>query len=155
MRIILYACLLSLLSCKNDKARPSDAKTDTAAKAGTLESRARSAYEKRDYIHAISYFDSLIASDSTHGEFYYKRGFSYDMVNKRPEVPEAIRDYLKSIQLGFRIPEAYYNLGLCYLYANDSIALYYFQKSLQYKPDDRDIKDLAEQCKQRLAKKGH
>jgi hypothetical protein len=51
------------------------------------------------------------------------------MVYKRPEVKEAINDYLKAIELGYKRSDAYYELGLSYAYSNDSLAVMYFQKA--------------------------
>jgi tetratricopeptide (TPR) repeat protein len=146
----LIILLLFVFSCQNNKGRPISRPLDSIARVNLLKLRANSAYERNDYPKAIKYFDSLIAVDSMCGEYYFKRGFSYDMIYQRPEVHEAIKDYLKSIQLGYKKSQSYYSLGLSYFLVDDSTALSYFQKSLSLNPNDADAANLVEQCKLRL-----
>jgi len=64
----------------------------------------------------------------------------------------AIDDYLKSIELGYNVQQSYSNLGLSYVFKNDSIAAVYFEKSLKLKPDNPDISNLLRYCRTRLKK---
>jgi len=114
---------------------------------------ADSLYRHDNYSEAIKYFDTLIQLDPHNGEFYYKRGFSYDMVYKKQALPQAIDDYLKSIEFGYKKSKSYCNIGLSYMFENDSIALYYFQKSLELDPGNANTMILMTQTKKRLESK--
>jgi tetratricopeptide (TPR) repeat protein len=118
-----------------------------------LKTIADSLYRRDEYALAIRYFDTLVQLDPNQGEYYYKRGFSYDQIYKRPEVPQAIENYLKSIQFGYRKADSYDNLGLSYMFVNDSLSATYFEKSLKIKPDNQDIITFLEQSRLRMKKK--
>lgn len=144
---------LFLLSCQNQKPKPKDKYIVPDNKVYLLQSIADSLYSRDDYQQAIKYFDTLIHLAPQQGEYYYKRGFSYDQIYKRPEVKPAIEDYLKSIELGYRKPDAYCALGLSYMFENDSIAALYFEKSLELRPNKPDVLLFMQQCKLRWKKK--
>ena len=97
--------------------------------------------------------DTLIQLDLLNGEHYYRRGYSYDMIYKKPELKNAIADYQKSIELGFEVSDSYYNIGLSYLFTKDSTALFYFKKSLEVNPNNNKAIILLEQCKKMIANK--
>ena len=145
--------VLFLLSCQNQKSKPRDKYVGHYDKVYLLKTIADSLYYRDEYQQAIRYFDTLIQLAPQQGEYYYKRGFSYDQVYKRPEVQQAIDDYLKSIQLGYRKADSYDDLGLCYMFVNDSLAALYFEKSLELRPDNLDIILFLQQCRIRMKKK--
>lgn len=109
-------------------------------------------YRSDNYFKAVKYFDTLIKLSPSEGEFYFKRGYSYDQIYKRQMFRPAIDDYLKSIELGYNVQQSYSNLGLSYVFKNDSIAAVYFEKSLKLKPDNPDISNLLRYCRTRLKK---
>jgi tetratricopeptide (TPR) repeat protein len=112
---------------------------------------ADSLYEKDNYLLAINYFDSLIQLDSTHGEYYFKRGSSYNLFYKQRAATPAISDFLTAIKLKYRESDAYFNLGISYASNNDSLAMLYFEKAVQLNPNDERAKDQISFCKIRIA----
>src|SRR5256885_963142 len=85
-----------------------------------IKSDADLAYYKNDYTHSAILFDSLIKLDTTKGEYYFKRGYSFSMFLN---ADQAIKDYLKSISLGYRVADAYKNIAVNYTTINDSLAM--------------------------------
>jgi tetratricopeptide (TPR) repeat protein len=151
-----FILLLVLFSCQQTKKKlPTKIYENDNIKIQSLQFVADSLYKQNSYLEAIRYFDTLIKLDPRNGEFYYRRGFSYDMIYKKPELKEAIEDYLKSIELGYEKADSYYNLGLSYLFEEDSTALFYFEKSLEINPNNHKVIVLLEQCKKRLRNKHH
>lgn len=165
----LYIILTSLFfycSCSSP--------TTSATTKDNLEQRAYQAYDKNEYEKAIPLFDSLILNDSTKGELYYKRGYSYfikksttpmdSVINaikqkgyssfKEAENAPAIKDFLKAISLGYK-KKSYLNLGVIYTFINDSIALDYFTKSLHEDPNYEKAKHEIELCKMRIQNNEH
>ena len=122
-KFIVFILTIFLLACGSNSPR-------------SLKSIADSLYHADNYQEAIKCFDTLIKLEPKNGEYYYKRGFSYDMVYKQQALPQAVHDYLKAIELGYKRAKAYDNIGLSFMFVNDSIALYYFQKSLELEPDN-------------------
>ena len=86
-------------------------------------------------------------TNSTNGEYYFKRGYSNGMLLKRKA---AIEDYNKFIRLKYRLPDAYFNAGLNCTADNDSLALYYFEKSLPINPDKVKVIHEINECQKRL-----
>jgi hypothetical protein len=84
--------------------------------------------------------------------FYFKRGYSYDVIYKRRKFEPTINDYLKSAELGYNALRSYRNLGLSYMFENDSMAIVYFQKGLKEDPDNVEIKMFLQNCKKRFNK---
>jgi tetratricopeptide (TPR) repeat protein len=111
---------------------------------------AEDSYENDDYIKSIQLFSKLIEFDSSNGEYYYKRGSSYTMILY---ADSAIKDLKKSAILKYRVASSYHNIGLNYSTINDSLAVYYFEKSLQIRPTDNKTKKLLGECKERLKNK--
>ena len=154
-RIKVIVFLLLLFSCKNEKGKAKDVNDDRNPRVIYLKSIADSLYHRNDFISAIRYFDTLIQLDPGRGEYYYKQGYSYDMVYKRPELEQSIKDYHKSIELGYKVADSYYNLGLSYMFVKDSIAIIYFKKTLELDPKNPDAIYLIQQCKMRLKNKSY
>ncbi len=96
---------------------------------------ADSFYDNDKYDSAIKYFTFLIHSDSTQGEYYFKRGYSFGMISKKRK---AIADFEKSIVLKYRVSDSYLNIAADTLLENDSMALFYFEKS--YEADSQNVK---------------
>src|ERR1700744_2128415 len=146
--------LILLFSCENGKERSKNTNRKSNSRVDFLKAIADSLYHGNVYISAIRYFDTLIRLDSGKGEYYYKQGFSYDMVYKQPKLQPAIKDYFKAIELGYNIEKSYYNLGLSYMFVEDSTAIVYFQNCLKANPNNADAIYLIQQCNERLRKKG-
>lgn len=156
MRVMNYWMLLFLIlcSCHNnermEEIKKSEVVTQNSDVAKALKSKADLLYKNDHYQEAIKYFDTLITIDSTKGEYYFKRAYSNGMLLQRQE---AIKDYEKSIRYKYRMPDAYFNSGLNCSYENDSLALYYFEKSLTINPDRFKVLHEIEECKKRLKSK--
>lgn len=143
--IITLSFLLILSSCKNETNKKED--VIHKANATQIKSEADFFYNKNNYPRAIILFNELIASDSLKGEYYYKRGVAYSMILN---AGQAIKDFLKAIELGYRKGEAYQNIGANYSTINDSLAIYYLNKSLQINPDNAKAKRIIRECTDRL-----
>src|ERR1700726_2740575 len=129
--IKIYILIAFIISCKNPKKDllNNQNKMNQPNKQLFFKNTANSLYENDQYAGAVIYYDSLIQLDSLNGEYYCKRGYSYDMIYKKQGLKVAISDYLKSIELGYKKETCYFNLGLSYMYLNDSTALFYLNKS--------------------------
>jgi tetratricopeptide (TPR) repeat protein len=92
-------------------------------------------YHTHKFLLAIKYLDMLINIDSTNGEYYFRRGYCYDKFGDTSENKIAIENYLNAIKWKYHLASSYYNLGLCYVGIEDSIALKYFEESLQRDPN--------------------
>lgn len=143
--------LLLLLSCKHSSR---EFKVDLTQKNNpaitSLRVIADSLFWHDHYSDAIKYFDTLIKLDPSNGQYYFRRGYSYVSVYKKPQLKIVIEDYTKAAELGYEKSDAYYNLGLSYIFENDSTALFYFEKSLKINPNKAIVFILLEQCKERL-----
>ena len=115
-----------------------------------LKTEADSYYEKNHYSNAILLFNELINMDSTKGEYYFKRGYSNSMMLN---IEDAIKDYLKSAELKYRISTSYQNIGANYATINDSLAAYYLNKSLKYDPNNKIAQRALKNCNERLNKR--
>jgi tetratricopeptide (TPR) repeat protein len=143
--------ILILIACHQTKSGPpAQAFAGDSVRFRSLKNVADSLYERDDYFNAVKYFDTLITLAPRNGRFHFKRGYSYDMIYKRPEVKEAISDYLKAIELGYKKSDSYYNLGLSYAYSNDSIAVAYFEKSLAVDPNNVKVIPILARCRENL-----
>jgi len=113
-----------------------------------IKSLADSCYEKNNYEQARIYLDELIQADSSNGELFYKRGYSYAQLTN---FEKSSMDYLKAVSLGFRVSDAYYNLGINQIPSlNDSLAIYYLEESLKLSPNAPETISTLEACKKRL-----
>ncbi|HYF31800.1 MAG TPA: hypothetical protein VD993_11835 [Chitinophagaceae bacterium] len=84
-------------------------------------------YQEDRYDSAIIYLDQLIATDSSNGEYYYKRGYSHSLLGNK-ELSNA--DFERAISFNHSVSNAYLNLGLNAVFDNDSLAMIYFKKSV-------------------------
>jgi len=114
-----------------------------------LKTDADSNYKENNYYKAIKLFNQLIRLDSTKGEYYFKRGYSYSMMLNGED---AIKDYLKSAAMGYRVSTSYQNIGANYSTINDSLAVYYLNESLKYDPDNKVAMRVRSECMERLNK---
>ena len=138
---------LFVLSCTNNDTSHSKL---TKSNVEELKISADKYYDSNAYVKAIIILDKLISIDSTNGEYFFKRGYSYSMIFN---VEEAVKNYSKSISLGYRVSSAYKNIGINYSTINDTLAISNFNKSLQYESnlgERKKINSLIEGCNQRL-----
>ena len=106
---------------------------------------------KNQYSNTVYLYSKLISLDSTKGEYYFNRAYSYSMLQN---TDSSIQDYLKSIKTGYKISKSYQNIGGIYFAVinNDSLAVYYYSKSLEYDPENIKVKMLLEESKKHLTK---
>lgn len=150
IRKLFWIIVITAFSCnshqnKEQSQRLSSAKDDTKA----LESKASLLYDQDRYSEAVKYFDYLIKIDSLNGEYYYKRAYSHGMLSQRVMATE---DYKKAIQFRFKVNDAYYNIGVNYLFTNDSLALDNFQRCIEVDPNYSKAYWQITECKKRIAK---
>lgn len=109
-----------------------------------LELLADKLYNQDEFEEVIPILDQLIADDSTKGIYFFRRGYSLARIRKDSA---ALQDYLKSIELGYRVYDCYKSLGLIYsigMLSNDSVAIHYFEKALETDPNSQEAKDFIE-----------
>ncbi|MTI30502.1 tetratricopeptide repeat protein [Xanthovirga aplysinae] len=137
------------LSCVNQKeAKEEDERFNQSNNTKEeLVKLAKSSYESDDFGEAINYFTQLINLDSSKGEYYYKRGFSFASIDS---TESSIADYLIAAKLDYRPDDAYFNMGLNFRVIWDyPLAIYCFHRSLQLDPEATDaIQEIAE-CKRK------
>jgi tetratricopeptide (TPR) repeat protein len=126
-----------------------------AEKRGTgldsMVAHANKLYYADNYVDAVAEYSRLINIDSTNGEYYYKRGFSYAKLLFRKK---AIQDFQNAIRFHFKSASACYNIGVNSSYDDDSFALYYFKKSLELDPSLTQARQDMIDCEMRLKKRG-
>lgn len=121
--------LVSLISCSLHENRKNDF--------DKLKKQAKENYEKDNFLEAYKDYDKLIKMDSTNGEFYFNKGFSEMGLMK---YDDSRNDFFHAIALYYRKASSYYNIGLTYLYDNDSLAAYYFETCLKFDPNHEKAK---------------
>lgn len=142
-KLISFFLFVIFLSCDSNR-------RETTNSENTIEKiklEADSFYYENNYSRAIILFNELIALDSTKGEYYFKRGFSYSMLLN---AEQAIKDYSKAAELEYRKADAYKNIGINYSTINDSLAIYYLDKCLEIEPENAKAKRIKEECESRL-----
>jgi tetratricopeptide (TPR) repeat protein len=140
---IIASCCNSPSRKNNDKKVITDEDTGTAA----IARMANSSYRNDDYPDAVKYFSVLIARDTTNGEYYFRRGYSYARLIKKRD---AIEDYKRAIKYHFKVASANFNIGLNFSYDNDSLALYYFNKCIEADPAYADAYVQIQDCERRM-----
>lgn len=108
--------------------------------------KARLNYEKDEYLQALELYSKLIEIDSSKGEFFFRKGYCLVQLDREPE---AIQYYKKAAELNFNPSDCYYNIGLAYHFAlnNDSLAIVYYERSLQLNPESKEINKLLSHLK--------
>ena len=146
-KMAVWIITITAFSCDNQQKKIQSQRTSVDIT--ILESKANILYYQDRYLEAVKYFDSLIKIDSLNGEYYYKRAFSHGMLSQRIM---AVDDYKKAIQFKFKVNDAYYNIGVNYLFTNDSLALSNFERCIETDPNYFDAYWQIEACKKRLTK---
>jgi tetratricopeptide (TPR) repeat protein len=154
MRFVTFIPFVAIMwsACNNterDKFKDS-ADERSSGKMGSLIKRANSYYYQDDFANSVKYFDSIIKLDSSNGEYYYKRAFSYTKLIARED---AIKDFKKAILFQYKVAPSCFNIGVNYSYDDDSLALYYFKKSSETDQNFPDVYPEISDCKKRLAEK--
>lgn len=105
-------------------------------------------YQNRNYNEAMNIHNQVLLNDSTVGISYFQRGYCRMQLR---DYQRAVQDYSRAIELNYRIEDAYFNMACTYAAArNDSLALFYFNRSLELKPHDREIEKEIDLVLQRL-----
>lgn len=142
-KILFLYFLLVLFSCSEHK------RNNTANSTVDLERQADSLYFGKNFDMAIPLYSRLISEDSTKGKYYFNRGYSYSSIlNAYP----AIQDFLKAIQLNYRVAESNRNIAVNFSDIDDSQAVYYINKSYQLNPNDSSVKNLKQEYEMQLQK---
>lgn len=142
-RFFFIYFLLLLFSCKGNKDE------NIGNSTVDVERLADSLYYAQNFSMAIPVYSKLINEDSTKGKYYYNRGYSYSiLLNAYP----AIQDFLKSIQLNYRVAESNRNIAVNFSDIDESQAVYYINKSYQLNPNDSSVKILKEEYEMQLKK---
>jgi len=152
IQLIIVIFILTLLnSCVNNE-KPKKKNGWSSENIKKLESIGNKAYEEDQYSNSIFIYSKLISIDSSQGKYYFRRGDSYSMIQN---TDSALTDLLHAVNLGYKVSTAYQNIGAMYfsIIENDSIAIYYFRKSIEADPRNEKAKNLLEFCKKRMAKK--
>jgi tetratricopeptide (TPR) repeat protein len=144
MKDVLLSCIFFsiILSCNTD--------SPTSAEAGSIQvikAKMNRFYMHDEYDSSVKYLNLLIAADSLNGEYFFKRGYSFSQIDARDQ---AVADFQMAIHLNHRVSDAYLNIGNRYMYRNDSLALYYYKKSLQADPSNKKAAIQIHFCKKNL-----
>jgi tetratricopeptide (TPR) repeat protein len=139
---LLSPVLLFFFSCSNIENT-----TGQSRESDKLKSDANVAYKEKDYRRALLLYDQLLQSDSSNGEYYFRRAYSYSSLFN---VAEAVRDYKKAIERGHNVAEAYKNIGINYCRVNDSLAVVYFNMALKAGSTDPQILNRIAECRKRF-----
>lgn len=135
---------LLVMSCAQNTRQSEEKEIDI----NRVKALADSCYERNDFKKGLGYLNQVLLIDTLNGEYYYKRGYSQALLEN---FTESSKDYLKATQLGYRKADAYYSLGLNQIILlNDSLAVFYFNKALELKPNSPEILSALEACKKRL-----
>jgi tetratricopeptide (TPR) repeat protein len=113
-----------------------------------LETQAFYDYEHDKYALAKFYLDTLIALDSTKGEYYFDRAYSREKLSDAL----AIDDYQKAITLNYGVAHAYKNMAIDMMKVeNDSLALIFFDKAFEADPSMRSgLAPLIKSCRDQM-----
>jgi tetratricopeptide (TPR) repeat protein len=150
-RKLIGIVFLMTISCNSQQNKNYSQRTisDANNSLKILEHKANVLYEQDSYLAAAKYFDSLIKIDSLNGEYYYKQGYSYAMIFQKDKATE---DFTKAIQFKYKVNHSYYNIGLDYLFINDSLALVNFERCVVVDPNYTAAYLQIAECKKRLVK---
>lgn len=146
---ILLAGFLFLGSCRDLDRAPEKAKvlsTNDTDWQGE-EKMANMFYDKDDFNKSVVFFTRLIGRDSTNGEYYFKRGYSFARLEDKKR---AIEDFQRALKHKYNASSCYYNIGLAYSYESDSLSLLYFKKCLTIDSQDTAAKVQIYFCEKRL-----
>lgn len=138
----LFIIFFLICSCNNSSDRTKkESKESKKVTIKELQEEAERNYQDDNFTAAVTLYDCLISQDSLTGEYYYKRGYSLSQIRKHKL---AIKDYSKSAELNYRRFDAYYSLGIIYdiIFLNDSLAIFYFKKALEEKPDSEEVRKI-------------
>lgn len=95
-------------------------------------------YQSDQYAKAILLFDKILALDSSRGEIYFQRG---NCKAQLFDYAGSTDDYFKSIELGYRVDDSYFNLGCNYeSIRKDSLAFKFYLKAYELNPKNNDAK---------------
>jgi Flp pilus assembly protein TadD len=147
---ILFTIVI-INSCKNTKQKNGDNSIDKEY-IKKIEPIADLAYEQEQYSNSVYIYSKLVSLDSTEGKYYFRRGFSYMMLQK---LDSAIPDYQQAIKLGYKKSKAYQNIGAVYfgMLDNDSMAIYYFKRAVETDVDNIKARELLEVAENRYQKR--
>lgn len=100
-------------------------------------------YSARNYDKCIVLLNEIIEQDSTYGKAFFQRGYCQSLSFSNTITLEnnlkSITDYLKSIELNYRVEDSYFNIGCIYAgNGNDTVALKYFLKVCEINPENTD-----------------
>lgn len=103
---------------------------------------ADSLYEIEEYYKAIPYYSRVLLIDSTVANAYFRRGNCFAYIQ---DYELSSLDYLKSIDLNWRLGDSYFNLASNFvLQGRSKDALEYFRRSYYYNPNDEFLKEQIE-----------
>ncbi|MFB6319384.1 tetratricopeptide repeat protein [Saccharicrinis sp. FJH54] len=141
--LIFIIITFVIFSCKLQPDKNSEKRADKDRSSLIIE--ADNYYEVDNIKKALTLYNELIMIDSTQAIYYYRRGYCF---NQLSEFTKSTQDFLKSAEMGYRVDDAYFNIG-CNFAAiyNDSIAIYYFKKTLLINPDYKKAKNEIEYLK--------
>jgi tetratricopeptide (TPR) repeat protein len=145
-KVIFVSLLVTLFSCNQEKKGNTNSTADSIE---LLKKKADSFYYAKNDVEAITWYSKLIKLDSTKGEYFFHRGASYSTdLNAYP----AIQDFLKAIELGYKVADSYRNIAVNYFSIDDSLAVYYIDKSFQIDTNDVDVRKLKQKYELQLKK---
>lgn len=153
MKIISMILVILVLGC-NDKGNNSKFSSNGTINGNDsiniieLRRKANDAYDFKNFSVAIDYFNILIELDTSMVDMYFKRAYCFALIG---DLESSTTDYLKSIDLGYRVADSFFNIGLNYqIVFDDSTALLFYRKALKLSPTDSKIIEQIDSCEFRL-----
>ena len=105
-KLILLITILVFFSC-NASIENSDNEVSNKNSVDVLYRKSEKFYESKQFDKAILLFDSILV-DTTYDVIYFRRGYSYSQLRHSEQ---AIQDFLKTIQLNYRVEDSYFNIA--------------------------------------------
>jgi tetratricopeptide (TPR) repeat protein len=149
MKTIFLICKVTTLiiifsSCTNSK-------IDNQINQDKLIKEARHLYGEKKYKEAKLIYNQILKNDSTNSEAFFNRGICN---SKTDDFVGALLDYQRSVNLNYRIEDAYFNIACCYgaMEVYDR-AIVYFKIVLLMDPNESNAKVELEKLNKLIASK--
>lgn len=134
--------MLYLVSCKEKPNKIKRSKLDS------LKESAQIYYDRENFSQALIIYNEIIRLDSTIDDIHYKRGVSNIQLGNNKK---AIVDFLKAVEVEYRVGDANFNIALCYSNILDfENAIKYFENVLIINPNDLQAKVEIEECRESM-----
>lgn len=120
------------------------AKTESRSLSEDLKLRGNASFKEADFGSAIEFYSKSIEADPSNYLVYSNRALVYQKMN---ENERAIKDCLEGIRIEPSFAKFYIRLAMIYSGSDRARAHEYCLKGLEYEPNNKNLRDLAESTK--------